>query len=326
MGRAKKNFQDGVVQQLESAAAEPNNVLKQVLGDLPLAGDDLLMGILSSTSDRTVEPAPLATAHIQPADDAPTDAPLPEGLGEEVPGITADSIRKIEELQRRGKSVDEAEHIVRQQVPPMSPPAQNSGGGIAYPPPPAAPTGGFFSTPPEGDYQMGAEPEPLSPLDVKLNSISSAQIVKWYDIFQSLTSVWAYGHFSSPKQAVEVMEALTPKVTAGTATPEEVARYKAAQDVVLNYTMRKTAFAETVGMSEGLKQECTQLLGDILEARGVRIPPEMLLLLLFLSPLIVNGGRIMLEKMGFSDADKMVGQFSAFVGKQTKEYHDSRIR
>ena len=56
----------------------------------------------------------------------------------------------------------------------------------------------------------------------------------------------------------------------------------------------------------------------------VRISPELLLGFLLLTPLIVNGGKILLEKIGFGNADAVLDKFTAFVSDQEAAYYDQK--
>ncbi|MEQ1746378.1 MAG: hypothetical protein ABMA02_13195, partial [Saprospiraceae bacterium] len=161
-------------------------------------------------------------------------------------------------------------------------------------------------------------------LDSELNSIAAQELVDWYDILQSVLAVWSYDYFSTPKTAVQTVEELYPKIAAGKANPGEKALYEKAQEAVLGFTKRKTSFAEQVAMSEGLKQRTVRLLDKILEARQVRISPELLLGFLLLTPLVVNGGKILLEKIGFNNADSVLDKFTAFVNTQEATYWNDK--
>ncbi|MCC6460787.1 MAG: hypothetical protein IT260_09985 [Saprospiraceae bacterium] len=307
--RGGKNFKNTVVAALDEAQVEMP-VLEQILNGIPIAGDDILAELLDATSDRTVEPAALAVAEIVAAPGAETPEALPEDLGEET-GAQPEFIERVEAIRQKGaRSLTEAEEIAKREMP------QNTPEGPALP-----------SNPPVEASSAGSPPAdtpPLTALDSELNSIAAQELVDWYDILQSVLAVWSYDFFSTPKKAVQTVEELYPKIAAGKANPGEKALYEKAQEAVLGFTKRKTSFAEQVAMSEGLKQRTMRLLDKILEARQVRIPPELLLGFLLLTPLVVNGGKILLEKIGFNNADSILDKFTTFVNTQEAGYWNDK--
>ena len=56
----------------------------------------------------------------------------------------------------------------------------------------------------------------------------------------------------------------------------------------------------------------------------MRIPPELLLGFLLLTPLVVNGGKILLEKIGFNNADSILDKFTTFVNTQETGYWNDK--
>lgn len=296
---AKKNFKasvGGLVDNASSTSVQLSAVEGKLLEGIPIAGDDLLNDLLASTSDRTVEPAPLAlpeaNAGAQTAGAPEVD---PNDFGDEVP-IDPRQIEAANQTLKSGRGLDAVEDLVRQVA--------------------AAPGEGAESS----ILDAHVAPEPFTSLDAELNRIAAEELVEWYDVLQSVLSVWAYEHFSSPKTASETVERLYPKIANAQATATEKALFEQAQSTVLGFTKRKTSFAESVAMSQGLKARTVRLLDRILETRQVRISPELLLGFLLLTPIIVNGGRIMLEKLGFANADNVLEKFTTFVGKQEAEY------
>lgn len=307
MAKKSKTFSGNVAETLDETAIEPISI-ERILGELPIAGDDILADLLSATSERTVQPAKLAVAEVIPDPEAEKSAPLPEGLGEET-GATPEYVQKVEEIRQKGRSLAEAEEIAKRDIPAATAPDPqvNQHENIQ------APT-----------TEIPVERPPLTELDSELNTIAAEELVDWYDIIQSVTSVWAYDFFSTPKKAVQTVEELYPKIAAGKANPGEKALYEKAQEAVLGFTKRKTAFAEQVAMSQGLKQRTVRLLDKILEARQVRISPELLLGFLLLTPLVVNGGKILLEKIGFENADSVLDKFTTFVNSQESAYWNEK--
>ncbi len=303
--RGNKTFKGNVEAALDETATEPLKI-EAILRDLPIAGDDILADLLNSTSDRTVEPAKLAVAEFIPDPEAEKAAPLPEGLGEET-GTRPEFVQRVEEIRQKGRSLAEAEDMARREMPETPSPHQPSPG--EGPPVPNEPA---------------PEKQPFTELDSELNGIAAQELVDWYDILQSVLAVWSYDFFSTPKKAVQTVEELYPKIAAGKANPGEKALYEKAQEAVLGFTKRKTSFAEQVAMSQGLKQRTVRLLDKILEVRQVHIPPELLLGFLLLTPLVVNGGKILLEKLGFENADNVLDKFTAFVNTQEAAYWNEK--
>lgn len=301
-GRPKKNFTANTGEQIEQATAEVSG-LDKLFQQIPLSGDDHLAILLDTTSDRTVDqPKPAAIDAIQVI----TEEILPEEpTGEEVQGVNADMIDKINQGLKKGLSFDEADAQVRVSSA-SAPPSYDNPGGSPY----------VSNTPPQTEHR-----EPFTELDGQMNRIAADELVAWYDVIQSLASVWMYERVSSPKQAAEVVTQLTDKITTGKAEQREVAMFKEAQSLLVAYTTRKTKFSETVAMSDSLKARTSKLLDKILEARNVRISPEVLLGFLLLTPLIVNGGRILMEKMGFEGADQLVKRFTNFVDSQEEMFN-----
>lgn len=297
--RNPKTFKSGVAAALDEAAVEAP-ALDSILNGIPIAGDDILAELLDATSDRTAEPPPLAVADIMPVPNAELPQALPEDLGEET-GALPEFVERVEAIrQQTGRTLAEAEEMAKREMPQPDP----------------------ASAPPESPQTTGDNPapQPLTPLDAELNTIAAQELVEWYDILQSVAAVWAYDHFSTPKKAAQAVEELYPKISTGKASPAEKALYEKAQETVLGFTRRKTAFAEQVAMGESLKQRTVRLLDKILEVRQLRISPELLLAFLLLTPLVVNGGRILLEKIGFENADSVLDKFAAFVNGQEKAY------
>jgi hypothetical protein len=298
--RSRKTFKAGIGTALDAAAAE-TPALDKILNGIPIAGDDILAELLDATSDRTAAPAELAAAEIVPAPGTEASEPLPEDLGEET-GAAPEFVERVEAVrQKTGRSLEEAEDLVKREMPPPEP------AGMRDTAPPPEP-----------------EPVPLTPQDTQLNGIAAREMVEWYDVLQSVASLWAYDRFSTPQKAAQSVEELYPKIAAGRASDSERALYEQAQQAVLGFTRRKTAFSEQVAMSETLKERTVRLLDNILQARQVRISPELLLGFLLLTPLIVNGGKILLEKIGFGNADAVLDKFTAFVSDQEAAYYDQK--
>jgi hypothetical protein len=307
--RGGKDFKTTVGAVLAEAQVELP-VLEQILNGIPIAGDDILAELLDATSDRTVEPAVLAVAEIVAAPGTELPEALPEDLGEET-GTLPEFIERVEAIQQKtGRPLAEAEALAKREMPQMSP--ENP---VLIGPSEVGPSGD--SPPPLYAPERTA-------LDSELNSIAAQELVDWYDILQSVLAVWSYDFFSTPRKAVQTVEELYPKIAAGKANPGEKALYEKAQEAVLGFTKRKTSFAEQVAMSEGLKQRTVRLLDKILEARQVRIPPELLLGFLLLTPLVVNGGKILLEKIGFNNADSILEKFTTFVNTQEAGYWNDK--
>ncbi len=298
--RRTKSFKSGLETALDDAAAGAP-ALEGILNGIPIAGDDILAELLDATSDRTVEPPPLATADIMPVPNAELPQALPEDLGEET-GAPPEFVERVEAIrQQTGRTLAEAEEMAKREMPQPDP--------------------AFAPGPETEPTDSATEPaQPLTPLDAELNTIAAQELVEWYDILQSVAAVWAYDHFSTPKNAVQTVEQLYPKISTGKATVAEKALYEKAQEAVLGFTKRKATFAEKVAMGENLKQRTVRLLDKILEVRQVRISPELLLGFLLLTPLVVNGGKILLEKIGFENADSVLDKFTAFVNGQEKAY------
>lgn len=306
MAKRSKTFSGNLAETLDETAIEPISI-ERILGELPIAGDDILADLLAATSERTVEPSKLAVAEIIPDPEAVQTAPLPEGLGEET-GATPEYVQKVEEIRQKGRSLAEAEEIAKRHIPE-----------------PSADTQAIQTENNDAPKtEIPIERPPLTEMDSQLNAIAAEELVEWYDIIQSVTSVWAYDFFSTPKKAVQTVEELYPKIAAGKANPGEKALYEKAQEAVLGFTKRKTVFAEQVAMSQGLKQRTVRLLDKILEARQVRISPELLLGFLLLTPLVVNGGKILLEKIGFENADSVLDKFTTFVNSQESAFWNEK--
>ena len=302
--RRNKTFKTDVVTALDDAAADMPS-LDGILNGIPIAGDDILAELLDATSDRTAAQPPLAAPDIMPVPNTELPQALPEDLGEET-GAPPEFVERVEAIrQKTGRPLAEAEEMAKREMPQPDP---------------------AFLIPGMREVeagQTGFEPapaQPLTPLDSELNTIAAQELVEWYDVLQSVAGVWAYDYFSTPKKAVQTVEELYPKISAGKANAGEKALFEKAQEAVLGYTKRKTAFAEQVAMGESLKQRTVRLLDKILEVRQVRISPELLLGFLLLTPLVVNGGKILLEKIGFENADTVLDKFSAFVQGQEKAY------
>ncbi|MBK8968649.1 MAG: hypothetical protein R3D58_06950 [Saprospiraceae bacterium] len=296
--RAKKTFQPSVVETLEPDPVDAV-AIDQILNGIPIAGDDILGELLDATSDRTVEPQKPAVADIIPAPDAvPDDEPLAEDLGEET-GAAPEFVELVENIRdRSGVPLEKAEEIAKRELP-----QHNPLDGLETP-----------------ENAPVLEQRPFTATDSELNTIAAEELIDWYDVLQSVLAVWAYDHFSTPKKAVETVEGLYPKVSSGKANSGEKALFEKAQEAVLAYSKRKASFAEQVTMSESLKQRTVRLLDKILDARQIRIAPEVLLGFLLLTPLVVNGGKILLEKIGFENADSVLDKFTAFVNGQEKAY------
>jgi hypothetical protein len=302
-GRPKKTFAETTGQQLEQASQEGGGALEKLFAQIPLSGDDLLADLLDTTSDRTVEqpkPAPIEVMQVTP------EPPLPEEIvgGEEVQGVNAQMLEKINQGIQKGMSFEDADAQVRVQQPVRND-IQGPGSDSPYVQP----------------ERIAEHREPLSEMDTQMNRIAADELVAWYDVLQSVASVWMYERVSSPKQAADVVTKLTDKVATGKAQAGEIAMFKEAQQLLVDYTGRKTKFAETVAMSDSLKIRTAKLLDRILEAKNIRIPPEVLLGFLLLTPLIVNGGRILLEKFGFEGGDQLVKRFTNFVESQEAEFN-----
>lgn len=298
---AKKTFKTSVVNTLEPDPVDQVSI-DQLFNGIPLAGDDILGDLLNATSDRTVEPEKPALAHIVTAPDAAPEEPLAEDLGDET-GAEPAFVELVEDIRSRsGVPLEKAEEMAKREMPQ----------------PESAPGFDPFDNSLKSENQPYSEP--FTSTDSELNAIAAEELVDWYDILQSVLAVWAYDHFSTPKKAVKTVEDLYPKISSGKANAGEKALFEKAQEAVLAYSKRKTNFADQVAMSAGLKQRTVRLLDKILEARQVRIPPEVLLGFLLLTPLVVNGGKILLEKIGFENADSVLDKFTTFVNNQESAY------
>ena len=199
--RRTKSFKSGVETALDDAVASAP-ALEGILNGIPIAGDDILAELLDATSDRTVEPPPLATADIMPVPNAELPQALPEDLGEET-GAPPEFVERVEAIrQQTGRTLAEAEEMAKREMPQPDPAFLNPGMR-------------------EVDAgQTEFEPAPiqaLTPLDSELNTIAAQELVEWYDVLQSVAGVWAYDYFSTPKKAVQTVEELYPKISSGKA-------------------------------------------------------------------------------------------------------------
>ena len=304
MAKAKKSFTRSI-EHLVADAERPPSVLSgdDLFNGIEIEGEDLLVTAVDTVSDRTVEPT--RPDVVQVISDVVGDA-LPEVVGQEST-VNPDFIRRVEELQKKypEKPLAEIESMANsggfQQGTSQSAASASFGGSA------------FDSGQPLGDTIS-------QPLDAESNKIGAEELVEWYDMLQQLLSVFGYEYFSSPKEAIAATESLYPKIANNSASPADRLLYEKAQEVLVGYTRRKTKFSETVAMSQSLKERTIRLLEKILELRGIQLSPELLLGMLLLTPLVVNGGRILLEKMGFGNADEMVGKYSAFVGSQENKF------
>jgi len=300
MAKGRKSFKDDISGLIEQEKPPHIQSGDDIFNGIETDGQDLLVDAVDTVSDRTVEPTrPEAVQVISDVE----EEPLPEVAGQEST-VNPDFIRRVEEFQKRypDKSLFDIEGMVNATVPPPS--ASVSTGAFL---------GGSGSAQPITDGEN-------KPLDLQANHIGAEEIVAWYDMGQQLLSVFAYEYFSSPKEAIAASEQIYPKIANGSATPADRFLYEKAQEVLVGYTRRKTSFSETVAMSEDMKGRMTRLLDKTLELRNIQLSPELLIAMIALTPLVVNGGRILLEKMGFGNADEMVGKYSAFVGAKENQY------
>ena len=311
----KKTFGDNVGQAVESGTSDVAD-LKALFQQIPMSGDDLINELLETTSERTVDP-PKSSAAV------PAEAPMQiqEGhLGEET-DTAPEFVQEVQEVARRtGKSLSEAEQIVQRSTPQIPTP------------PPGAVTGEYYGkpysnsgmpSPPAPQLAAPSAPrEPLTPQELQGNAIAAEELITWYDTLQSVGSVWAYDYFTQPKNAVKLVDQLSAKVIAGTATAGEKEAFAAAQKTVTDYAVRKGKFHDGASMSDDLKARSIRLLDKILEVRQITIPPEALLALLLLTPLVMNTGTILKERFGFKEADDLLAKFTTFVNKSETKYHD----
>lgn len=300
----RKNFSGEIESLVQEPIQEAGGGAADIFNGIPISGDDLLADMVTTISDRTVEPARPET--VQVVSNIPKEeASLPEVAGEESP-VDPEFIKRVEETRAAhpDKALEEIERLVK-----LSPIQSPESGGANTPFQPSV------NTPFDSAAQQ--------PIDEEANRIGAQEIVDWYDMGQQLLSVFGYEYFSSPKESNAIVASLMPKVMANTASQAERSQFEQAQKVLLSYTERKTRFSETVAMSQDLKERTIRLLEKVLAHRGIQLSPEMLLGVLFLTPLIINGGRILLEKMGFGNADEMVGKFNAFVKTQESNYYQN---
>lgn len=293
MARTKKDF-TGVVE-LGLAENNPDNqspVLDKLLQVIPMSGDDFLSGFIDATSDRTADAVPLEKFEEPLAAAAPKADP--GEFGKET-GYDEAFIRNAEIQRKAGQPLEQIAPptpIYSEQPGPYTPPAQ-------------------LDTPPA---------EPFTPLDMERNNIAAQEVVDWYDVGQQVLSVWAYSYFNDPKNALETEQALYPLISTGKANAGQKAVYEKAREMVLAFTSRKTTFATQVAMSADLKQRTVRLFDKILETRGIKLSPELLLVFLLMTPLVVNGGKILVEKLGFKGGDEMLDKLNTFVNTQEKQY------
>lgn len=271
--------------------------LNDVFEGIPLAGDDILDQLIATTSDRTVEPQPIVQQVAAQAEATKTKVGA-EHLGEEV-GVDAAFVDQMKAAEKSGADMFEArERIFNTPTPPV-------GQGTIHTDEPAP----------------NPEPTVFTDGDRGNNRIFAEEVVDWYDVLQSVASMYAYDYFSSPAEATKTVNKLHPKVMDNTATPQEKQLYNELHKSVMHFATRKSTFAQSVSMTVPLKQRIVNLMNAVFEQRGYKMQPELLLGMLMLTPLIVNGGRILLEKMGFEQADQLVGKFSEFVASQEQQYY-----
>lgn len=292
----KKTFSTDIAQMVEQPGQADGafSDFKEMLKEVPTNGDNLIMEFLETTSDRTVKPDPMETAT---AVEAPEDDP--KNYGEES-GVSADYVRKVEAGLRTGKSLDEAKTIASRGDGPI--PVNQAGFG-------------------EGGGVQDVEP---AVYDSESGQLAAEELIEWYDTIQGVASVWFYDYLNSPKSALEVVEALQDKVVANNASNGERVAFTAALSRLKGYTGRKESFAETVGMNDSIKQRSIRLLNSIMEIRGITVSPELLLALLLLTPVVINGGRILIEKFGFAGGNELIEQFTGFVSKEESKYFDKK--
>lgn len=260
---------------------------KDLLKEVPSNGDDLIMEFLETTSDRTVKPEPVE-ATTKPSERPEDD---PDTYGEES-DVSAEYVRRVEAGLRAGKGLEEAKIIARR----------------------ASVNQSDFE---EGGVEADAEPRVY---DSESGQLAAEELIEWYDTIQGVTSVWLYDYVNSPKNALEVVEALQDKVVANNASNEERTAFTTALSRLKGYTGRKESFAEMVAMNESIKQRSIRLLNSIMEIRGIQVSPELLLALLLLTPIVINGGRILIEKFGFAGGNDLIDQFTGFVSKEESKY------
>ncbi len=283
---AGKTFKDSVA-----------SSLNDVFEGIPLAGDDLLDQLIATTSDRTVEPQPIVQ-QVAPGEEAKQNKVGAEHLGDEI-AVDGAFVEQMKAAEKGGADVFAA----REQI-------------FNTPTPPAGQ--GTFHT---DEPTPNPEPTVFTDGDRGNNRIFAEEVVDWYDVLQSVASMYAYDYFSSPAEATKTVDRLHPKVMDNTATPQEKQLYNDLHKSVMHFATRKSTFAQSVSMSVPLKQRIVNLMNAVFEQRGYKMQPEILLGMLMLTPLIVNGGRILLEKMGFEQADQLVGKFSEFVAAQEQQYY-----
>lgn len=253
-----------------------------------VSGDDVLSEFLTSTSDRTIRVEDIVAERngqqgvANAAPDPAFDDPSLYGDPTDTP---ADFVRNVEAGIKSGLSLEDAASRV-----------------------------GQVNTNPEPGETYGAAPDP------ETQDMAAEEIIAWYDMFQGVASVWLYDYVNSPKGAVQAVEALEEKVMAGNATDTEKRAFTVAFNRIKGYSARKESFAQTVAMNASIKERSARLLSKIMEIRGITISPELLLALLLLTPVIVNGGRILIEKFGFEGGNDLIDQYTKFVNTQENSF------
>lgn len=253
-----------------------------------VSGDDVLSEFLTSTSDRTIQVADIVaerSGQQQTANSAPDPAFDDPSLYGDPTDTPADFVKGVNEGLKSGLSLEDAASRV-----------------------------GQVNTNPEASESYGAAPDP------ETQDMAAQEIIDWYDMIQGVASVWLYDYVNSPKGAVQAVEALEEKVMAGNATDSEKRAFTVAFNRIKGYSGRKESFAQTVAMNASIKERSARLLSKIMEIRGITISPELLLALLLLTPVIVNGGRILIEKFGFEGGNDIIDQYTKFVNTQENSF------
>lgn len=256
------------------------------------SGEDVLSDFLNSTSDRTISVQEIVAERSgkndaqqsNSATDPAFDDPSLYGDPTDTP---ADFVRNVNAGLKSGLTLEDA--------------ANRVGQGLGNE---------------QGQQGEGTAPAP----DPETQDMAAQEIIEWYDMIQGVASVWLYDYVNSPKGAVQAVEALEEKVMAGNATEQEKRAFTVAFNRIKGYSGRKESFAETVAMNASIKERSARLLAKIMEIRGITISPEMLLALLLLTPVIVNGGRILIEKFGFEGGNDLIDQYTKFVNTQEKTF------
>lgn len=147
---------------------------------------------------------------------------------------------------------------------------------------------------------IGADTPGLTEQEKKYNEITAKYGLEVWDQLVKTGSVMVYGLVNNPKEVLDALSQYEDIINSGKSLSENQLKHrKSLQEHVADYEKRKGDFAFNTHIDIELKELAKDMTEEVMNAKGIKSDPSLVLILLLFAPVAINMMRVVMDKIGY---------------------------